>query len=168
MLSSSVRCPHEIDKSRARYIHSDIPSHIGDLDYAGLSFSWSDHTDEVISAFACAPDPRPEWALVLDSGAEVVADRLVGQRPCTLVLVRAYREKSELNRCQPKRKSALILLEKGSGDAFHRSHGSSVDHHRSVSTSVRACVRQIEPLRLVEVELDCGDGFFMAEMAPTN
>src|SRR5205823_4718809 len=63
---------------------------------------------------------------------------------------------NRLNRRQPNRERARVMLDKNSEEALHRSIKSTVHHNRLVSLSVFPDVLQIEAPRQSEIELDGG------------
>src|SRR5215472_8508094 len=60
----------------------------------------------------------------------------------------------QLNRREPKRKSAGIVLDQHTEKALHRSEQGAVDHERLLARAVFRYVFQLEAFGQVEVELD--------------
>lgn len=58
------------------------------------------------------------------------------------------------------------MFEDSGGDAFHGSDGPSMDHHDAAVFSTIIDEGEVEPFRLVEVQLHGGDGLFVTSIVP--
>ncbi len=70
------------------------------------------------------------------------------------VVVVADRQQAHLDRRQPRREGAGVVLEQHAEEALDRAEQGAVDHDRALARAVGADVLQAEALRLVEVHLD--------------
>ncbi len=70
-----------------------------------------------------------------------------------IVPVRDWNQHNLLGR-EPGRESPAIMLDQHAKEAFHRTQQSPVDHVGAVFLAVLAYVGQVEPLRLIEIELN--------------
>ena len=59
-----------------------------------------------------------------------------------------------LDRRQPDREGAGVVLDQAADEALHRAEQRAVDHHRAVALAVLADVVDVEALGQVEVDLD--------------
>ncbi len=55
----------------------------------------------------------------------------------------------------------MVPLQERADDPFHRADGATVNHDHPLLRAVGCGIGQVEAFRLVEVELDGGDGFLV-------
>ena len=98
---------------------------------------------------------EPRWRRPAPAGPP---RRPTGRRPPPRGLGSADRQDGHLHRGVPGRERAAVLLDQVREQPLHAADDAAVHHHRPVLAAVRADVRQVELLRLVEVDLDGGQG----------
>src|SRR5215472_5114882 len=135
--------------------------------HGGLIARARTHVDLVSSRFVLADDEHVRhfaallhrdlllktFVRVVDVDAVARVAQALCDRRGILELTVGDRQNHRLNRSEPHRESAAVMLDEHAEEPFERSEERTVDHDRAMLGAVLTDVRQLEALRQVEVDL---------------